>query len=98
MKSNTRYFYTIMSSVIGMCMIKNLYFYLRRAKELDANINDFAFIGTVSGVYVASLSFGLYYMMYGGMFGMIYGIVYQMLLRYFVNRRKKKAAKIGILL
>jgi hypothetical protein len=85
-----------MSSVIGICLIKNFYFHQRGAKELDANINDFAFIGTASGFYVTSLSFGLNYILYGGILGMIYGVIYQMLLRFFVNRRKRKAESIGI--
>lgn len=85
-----------MSSVIGVCLIKNFYFHQRGAKELDANIKDLAFIGTASGLYVTSLSFGLNYTLYGGILGMIYGVLYQILLRYFVNRRKKKAENIGI--
>ena len=61
-------------------------------------INDYLIIGGISGVFVSQISLGGIYTLYGGLIGMFYGTFYCMMVKYFVQRRKGYAEKIGITL
>jgi hypothetical protein len=98
MKTNTRYFYTIILSVVGICAIKQIYYYMQKGTDLDMNLKDYVLIGGLSGIFVTNLSLGLSYISNGAFYGMFYGMFYNLLLKYFVNRRVRKAEKIGIIL
>jgi hypothetical protein len=98
MRPNTRYLFTIMSGFVGVFIIKQSYYYFRNRKELDLNIIDFLSIGGLSGIYISCLacSYNLKFLSLGLFFGLYYGLFYNFCTKFFVNRKKNRAAKIGI--
>ena len=98
MKSNMRYFYSIFAGVIGIWAIKHLFFVINNKKELDLSLNDFALVGSISGFYLSNLIFSnsFKYSLVGTFIGLFYGILYVKCIKYFVNKKIKKAKKLGI--
>ena len=98
MRFNTRYFYTILFSGIGIWSIKYFYFHLRKRNEMDFNTEDYFLVGGISGVYLANffISFNLRKLIAAFSLGGIYGLIYKFLMLYIVNKNKRNAEKIGI--
>ena len=96
MKTNTRIFYTIFLGTFGLAVIKNLYFYLRNKNEMEINKLDFMTVGALGGVYLGQISLGGVYVLFLGSIGIFYGYIYASLINFFVNRRRRRAEKIGI--
>lgn len=96
MKTNTRIFYTIITSTIAVAAIKQLYFYVTKNKELDMFWKDYILIGGTSGLVVSQISLGGIFTLYGGAIGMFYGYFYSKMAKLFINRRIRNAEKIGL--
>src|SRR4051812_25196911 len=100
MRTNTRYLYTIVTGVIGIWSVKHMYYFFTQRKELDMLFKDFAVVGGLCGIFITMLVFRIDFKMLflGGACGFFYGAFYGTMMRFFVNKRKKKAEKIGIYL
>jgi hypothetical protein len=98
MKYNTRYFYTIFGSVIGVWSLKYFYFYLQGKNELDFKYPDYAQIGALCGVYLANffVSLNIRNIIISASVGATYGLFYKILMTYIVYKNKRNAEKIGI--
>jgi hypothetical protein len=98
MKTNIRNFYSIIIPVVGLAAIKNIYTYYRNINDLELRQDDYFFIGIFSGILFSQTILGTNFLLYGLVIGGMYGHFYYVMLNYFINKRRKKAEKIGILL
>lgn len=98
MKYNTRYFYTICGSVIGIWSIKYFYFYLQGKNELDFKYEDYAKIGAISGIFLANffVPLNLKNIFISSSIGLTYALFYNFLMIFIVNKNKRNAEKLGI--
>lgn len=98
MKYNTRYFYTIFGSVIGVWSIKYFYFYLQTKKELDFHYEDYAKVGAACGIFLANFFVPMNFrnLIFSAALGLSYGLFYNFLMNYIVNKNKRNAEKLGI--
>jgi hypothetical protein len=98
MRFNTRYFYTILFSGIGIWSIKYLYFNIRKKNELDFNNEDYFLIGGFSGIFFANffILLNLRNLISSFSLGGLYGLIYKFIMIYIINKNKRNAEKIGI--
>lgn len=88
-----------MLSTIGVAAIKYMYFYFSRRSEMDLKFEDYSIIGASCGALIFQVGIGgVNYLLLSALMGLCYGVFYCSVLRFFVNRKKKLAEKIGITL
>lgn len=90
MKTDTRYFYSFLFSVLGVSMIKHVYFTYHNRNELNLVPYDLICIGGLSGMFASYIFLGYKYFGYGLIAGLFYGSFNYICLYYAVNRKKLK--------
>ena len=98
MKYNTRYFYTIFGTIIGIWSLKYFYFYIFGKRELDFEYQDYASIGGLSGIFLTNffLPLTLKTILISASIGAFYGLTYNSIMIYTINKNKRNAEKLGI--
>lgn len=96
MKTNTRIFYSIMMTALGVSAIKNIYIYYLDKNELSLDTYDYSIIGAICGLYTGQILLGSRFLLVSLFMGTIYGISYSLMISFMVKRRREKAKKLGI--